>query len=210
MPLPRTGTTERRRNAAPRSAGHPSNRRAPSNRAHVVSEAVKFPVNRKTKKAAYDEFQQHGFEVDLVGANATNLVLATVKSFFGSRGVVSDHVIGNPPDTRAAGGYALLNNQHIRDTVVARACERYHYQPDQIELRLYAGRFAAGRSGKHETAIREWAANQNVGSGPIRVVGVREVAEAARKIAQSKTYRDNPALVAIKVLADAGMLSDQH
>lgn len=59
----------------------------------VVSEAVKFPVKRKTGKAAYAEEQTHGYEVDLVGARRDRLVLATVKSFFGSRGVVADHVL---------------------------------------------------------------------------------------------------------------------
>ena len=50
----------------------------------VVSEAVKFPVQKLTKKVAYEESQTHGFEVDLVAARADRLVLATVKSFFGS------------------------------------------------------------------------------------------------------------------------------
>jgi hypothetical protein len=33
-----------------------------------------------------------GYEVDLVGANAERLVLATVKSFFGRRGIVARDV----------------------------------------------------------------------------------------------------------------------
>jgi hypothetical protein len=56
----------------------------------VVSEAVKFPVTRLTAKAIYAETQTHGFEVDLVGARHDKLVLATVKSFFGSRGVAAE------------------------------------------------------------------------------------------------------------------------
>jgi hypothetical protein len=173
----------------------------------VVSEAIKFPVPRQTKKTAYPEFQTHGFEVDLVGANADCLVLATVKSFFGSQGVVSGHVMGIQPDTRGAKLYALLNDELVRTTVIEKACERYNYRPDQVELRLYVGRFAGGKSRKHETVIREWAANQRVGRGPIRVIDVREVAATARKVAESTTYRDNPALVAIKVLGEAGMLT---
>src|SRR5690349_13390541 len=54
----------------------------------VVSEAVKFPVTRQTGKTSHKEVQTHGYEVDLIGARADRLVLATVKSFFGSRGVV--------------------------------------------------------------------------------------------------------------------------
>lgn len=51
----------------------------------VVSGALKFPVKVRTTKAAYEEWQTQGFEVDLVGARSDRLVLATVKSFFGSR-----------------------------------------------------------------------------------------------------------------------------
>ena len=36
----------------------------------VVSSAVKFFVKRKTKKQIHDENQEHGYEVDLVGANS--------------------------------------------------------------------------------------------------------------------------------------------
>lgn len=61
----------------------------------VVSGALKFPVRVRTTKAAYEEWQTHGFEVDLVGARSGRLVLATVKSFFGSRGVVAEHVRGD-------------------------------------------------------------------------------------------------------------------
>ena len=56
----------------------------------VVSEAIKFPVTRPVAKAARHEIQTHGYEVNLVGARADRLVLATVKSFFGSRGVASE------------------------------------------------------------------------------------------------------------------------
>lgn len=60
----------------------------------VVSGAVKFPVTRRTVKAMHKEVQTHGYEVDLVAARADVLVLATVKSFFGSRGVAAEDVAG--------------------------------------------------------------------------------------------------------------------
>lgn len=40
----------------------------------VVSEALKFPVTRQTPSG----LQTHGYEVDLVGARADRLVLASV------------------------------------------------------------------------------------------------------------------------------------
>jgi len=39
----------------------------------IVSEAVKFPVRRQTRKVLHDEVQTHGYEVDLVGARADRL-----------------------------------------------------------------------------------------------------------------------------------------
>lgn len=81
---------------------------------YVVSEAVKFPVTLQTKKAAYAEIQTHGYEVDLVGARRDRLVLATVKSFFGSRGVAADHVDGTTTDARARNGYRMLNDAAVR------------------------------------------------------------------------------------------------
>ena len=174
----------------------------------VVSEAVRFPVQRITQKQGYEERQTHGYEVDLIGARADRLVLATVKSFLGSRGVVSEHVMGTDGPRRSRRLYMLLNDSVIQEGVVVGAAERYGYRVDQVELRLYVGRFAAPTTGRHERAIREWAARQHVGCGPIRVYGLDEVVDAARSAASSKTYRDNPVLVTMKVLDAAGLLID--
>lgn len=169
----------------------------------VVSEAVKFPVRRQTARTDYEEFQTHGFEVDLVGARADRLVLATVKSFFGSAGVQAHEVMGERGNHR---GYALLNNPDVQQQVLDGACERYGYQSSQVELRLYVGKFAGKASKLHEPAIRTWCAEQVVGGGPIQVFDARDVAIKVRAVASSKTYRDSPALVAMKVLAEAEML----
>ena len=76
----------------------------------VVSSGVKFPVKIQTAKTTRDEFQTHGFEVDLVAARSDRLVLGTVKSFFGSRGVAAEHVLGESPRSTAVKRYAILNN----------------------------------------------------------------------------------------------------
>ncbi len=89
------------------------------------SEAVKFRVKRRTSKASHEENQTHGFEVDLVGARADRLVLATVKSFLGSRGVVADHVTGRGGTPAQQRLYALLNNPVVRDAVLTAAAHRY-------------------------------------------------------------------------------------
>lgn len=97
----------------------------------VVSSAVKFPVTRRTAKAQHEETQTHGFEVDLVAANADTLVLASVKSFFGSRGIVAADVDGSTGGAKSR-LYALLNDGDVRGQVLAGACTRYGYRPDQV------------------------------------------------------------------------------
>lgn len=173
----------------------------------LVSSAVKFPVTRPTAKTAYNENQTHGFEVDLVASRADKLLLVTVKSYLGSRGVVAEHVMGQSANKQSNARYALLNDPVVREAVVAQACERYGYGREQVEMRLYVGRFAGSKTGENERRIRQWCLGQTVGGGSIQVFGLQEVATAARSVAASKTYRDNPALVAIKVLDAAGMLS---
>src|SRR2546425_4893498 len=93
----------------------------------VVSQAVKFDVRLPTRKAAYEEVQAHGYEVDLICARADGLVLASVKSFFGSRGVVAEHVIGNTSDDPLRKRYILLNDATVRSEVVRAAAERFGY-----------------------------------------------------------------------------------
>jgi hypothetical protein len=168
----------------------------------IVSEALKFPVTQQTPSG----LQTHGYEVDLVGARANRLVLASVKSFFGSRGVVAEHVAGEATNPAFNKRYALLNNVFVRDTVVEAAAKRFGYSADQVELRLYVGKFA-DKGGSHETRARQWCAQQRVGAGPIQVVGVEDVVARVRAVASSKQYRDNAALVAMKVLEAAGALN---
>jgi hypothetical protein len=168
----------------------------------VVSGAVKFPVAIKTRKASREEIQVHGFEVDLVGARGDRLVLATVKSFFGSRGVVADQVSGSSATQSSL--YALLNNEIVRNAVVAGAAKRFGFDESNVEVRLYVGKFAGS---KNEADTREWCKTQIVGSGPIRVVGAHEVVDSVRKVAASRQYRDNAVLATIKVLEAAGALN---
>ena len=55
--------------------------------------------------------------------------------------------------------------------------------------------------------MREWCSRQCVGSGPIKVIGVQEVVAQVSGVAATTEYRDNPALVAMKVLDAAGALN---
>lgn len=161
---------------------------------YVVGGPYKFPLTLKTNRASHDEYQTHGYEVDLIGASADRLVLATVKSFFGSAGVKANEVLGKSGNIK---GYKLLNNAEIRDGVLKAACDRYGYRPNQVEFRLYGGKF---QSDKAESEIRDWADLQKVGVGPIRVVNAEEVVGLVQEMAKHKTYSDNPSLVAVKVI----------
>jgi hypothetical protein len=76
----------------------------------VVSEAIKFPVRLQTRRKDHVEIQTHGYEVDLVGARANRLVLASVKSYLGSHGVVAEHVTGETTDEKARKRYSMLND----------------------------------------------------------------------------------------------------
>ncbi len=96
-------------------------------------------MRRPTRKVLHDEVQPHGYEVDLVGARADGLVLATVKSFLGSRGVVAEHVMGTGGDRRFRNLYLLLNDPVIRSGVVSFAAERYGYSEHQVRVRPYVG-----------------------------------------------------------------------
>jgi hypothetical protein len=167
----------------------------------VVSAGVKFPLRRRVKKEQRIEYQTHGYEVDLVAARADRLILATVKSFFGSRGVQAREVKGDGVD---GGRYRLLNDLVVRDGVLAGAVERYGYRAEQISLRLYVGKFAG--DGGDEAAIRAWCLAQRVGAGPIEVVGLKQVVEKVRTVASQGTYINDPVVVSMKVLAAAGML----
>lgn len=165
----------------------------------VVTSNVKFPVRRRTAKASREEFQTHGYEVDLVGARNGALVLAEVKSFFGSRGVNRQSFLGLADTSRRYdyGGYKLLNDPKLRTEVVRVAAERYGYTPDQVELRLYVGKFTPG----HQEDVVAHLAAMNV-----KVVALDQIVQSLIEAAGPKTYTDDPVIMTVKALAAAGRL----
>jgi hypothetical protein len=148
---------------------------------------------------SHNEVQTHGYEVDLVAARADMLVLASVKSFFGSRGVAAEDVAGVG---RYSTHYKLLNDPVIREGVIRAAADRYGYRVDQVRLSLYVGRFAGRVKGTHEARIRAMPG--------FAVFGPKEIAAKLIDAAESKQYRDNPALAAVKLLEAAGRLQAER
>lgn len=170
---------------------------------YAVSGNVKFFVRRKTKKQAYDEYQTHGYEVDLVGAKAGSLVLAEVKSFLGSTGVSVagfDGLAGAGGKASKASQFKLYNDSDLRAKVLAEARRRYGYRAAEVEMRLYVGRFRSG----HEEAIRQHLAAFKRPS--VRVVGLEEIVGQLLEQAKSRSYVDDPVLVTVKALAAANLI----
>lgn len=130
----------------------------------VVSEAVKFRMARQTTSG----FHEHGYEVDLLGARRDRLVLASVKSYFGSKGVHADHVAGTSKDTTYNKRYALLNDLAVRNHVMNAASERYGYKLGQVELRLLRRQVRGPtRHSRHpcEGVVRQPAGRQRIYQG---------------------------------------------
>jgi hypothetical protein len=162
-----------------------------------VSGPIKFKVKKQTKKTSKVEFQTHGYEVDLVGMRKDKLVLATVKSFFGSGGVFYNDVAAIKGSSGS--GYKMLNDRKLREAMIDEACKLYGFKPSEVEVRLYAGKF----NGRDEHRVREWCSAEVAGGGPIEVYNLVEVIDTVVELAKSKTYIDDPALVAVKAVGIA-------
>jgi hypothetical protein len=174
----------------------------------IVSSNLKFPVAKKTKKKGGREIQTHGYEIDLVGARSDLLVLASVKSFFGSRGVNRQGFEGIADRDRKTyfGLYKLFNDSEVRRGVVAKAAERFGYRVDQIELRLYVGKF---QNEKERQAISDHLGRILAGRGPIKVIALNEIIAALLGVIESKTYFNDPVVITLKALQHAKLLEDR-
>ena len=170
---------------------------------YVVTSNVKFPVRRKTKKVRYDEYQTHGYEVDIVAARYDSLILGSVKSFFGSVGVNRQGFRGIADSSRPTHfrNYTIFNEHEIREGILLEAEKRYGYPRSQIQFCLFVGRFKAG----DETIITNHLSGIAAGAGPIRVVNLRSMVEGLLEAAQSKTYYNDPVVVTLKALKGAGV-----
>jgi hypothetical protein len=93
----------------------------------------------------------------------------------------------------------MLNDRPLREAMIAEACKIYGYKPSEVEVRFYAGNF----NGKDEHKVREWCSKEIAGGGPIEVYNLVEVIDTVVELAKSKTYIDDPALVAVKAVGIA-------
>jgi hypothetical protein len=160
----------------------------------VVAGPFKFKIGYLQKGPKPSGWQDTPYEIDLIGASRDRLVLATVKSFFGSGGVFPNEVMGVKGKI---GGYRMINDPVVSTGLVTAAAEFFGYDESKVEVRLYAGKYA-GNDG--EEIVREWASKQILGGGPLKVYNIAQVVGSVRAQAQLSTYSDNPALVAMKAI----------
>lgn len=170
----------------------------------VVASNVKFPITMKTKRKDRKEYQTHGYEVDLIGARRNRLVLAEVKSFFGSRGVNLQGFRGlaDASKTTYFKRYKIFNDYILRRRIVEQAANRYGYKVDQVELRLYVGNF---RNENCRIKIEKHLAEKQT-----KVIGLSEVVELLLDVSKSKTYTDDPVVMTIKALSAAGVIDQSY
>ena len=170
---------------------------------YVVTSNVKFPVRRKTKKVKYDEYQTHGYEVDIVAARHDSLILGSVKSFFGSVGINRQGFRGIADNSRQTHfqNYAIFNEREVSEGILLEAEKRYGYPQSQTQFYLFAGKFKAG----DEVVITDHLNGIETGAGPVRVVHLESIVEGLLEAAQSKTYYNDPVVMTLKALKEAGV-----
>lgn len=169
---------------------------------YVVTTNIKFPVRRKTKKAKYEEYQTHGYEVDIIGAKADSLLLGSVKSFFGSGGVNRQGFKGIADTTKKTyyDQYKMFNVPEIYKGILVEASKRYGYPLKQIQVCLFVGNFSSGE----EQLITRYLENKQ-----IEVYDLRTIVNGLLKASKPSTYTNDPVLVTVKALQMAGLLTEQ-
>jgi hypothetical protein len=170
----------------------------------IVSGNLKFPVKRKDKKGRE---QTHGYEIDLVGAKKDKLVLASVKSYFGSIGVNKNSFIQlanikNPTSRqkRNYNLYKIFNYEEVRKGVIRSATKRFGYHPHEVEIRLYAGKF---RNEDDKKAITNHLGKIKAGGGPIKVFALDQIFDELFKVLDKKTYFNDPVIMTLKAITQA-------
>jgi hypothetical protein len=167
----------------------------------VVTNNLKFSVRRKTRKTRHTEFQEHGYEIDLIAARADQLVLAEVKSYFGSAGVNVQGFKGLADPTKKSqfDRYKLFNDAELRQQICAKACEQFGYSAKQLRLRMYVGKFARDQEQKVRAHLKKMKPS-------VQVVGLEEVVATLMRLAGRSTYTDDPVVMTVKALSHAGKL----
>lgn len=170
---------------------------------YIVTSNVKFSIRRKTKKASYEEYQTHGYEVDIVGAKSNSLLLGSVKSFLGSGGVSKQGFEGIADASRKThfDRYKIFNDIKVRNGILKEAGNRYGYPLDHIQLCLFVGRFSFGE----EQTITDHLEKRH-----IKVYNLRMITAGLLEAAKPSTYMNDPVVATIKALQLAGFMKERE
>lgn len=148
--------------------------------------------------------QPNRLEIDLVAARGDRLVLATVKSFFGSGGVFPKDVMGTG---RGASGYTMINDVKKRAELIELVAEKYGYKVSEVEVRLYAGKFAGVQG---EQIIRDWASKQELGGGVLQIVNALQLSKVIFALARESHYQNNVAIAFAKTQLEAELIQSRE
>jgi hypothetical protein len=99
--------------------------------------------------------------------------------------------------------FLFINNKKKRTELIALAAEKFGYQVKDVEVRLYAGKYA-GLTGEKE--IREWASKQILGGGPLQVVNALQLSQVINALAQESHYQNNVAIAFAKTQIEAQLI----
>ena len=170
----------------------------------AVTSNVKFPVRKIVKKASREEFQTHGYEVDLFAARRDQLLLGSVESFLGPKGLSRQAFDGIADTTRrthfdcaAFQRYGIPERSHRQGVFPIRLPKM-----GLIRMALFVGKFA----GTDEPIIRKHLASLKVDGKLVELFSLREIILGVVKAAQSKTYVDDLVIMTVKRLHALGLL----
>lgn len=176
-------------------------------RGYIVTSGAKFPVPKEiVKKSGRREVQVHGYEVDLVAARFESLLLASIKSFFGSAGVGKQGFVGISDPSRRThfSRYTMFNDPVVRDGIVREASKRYGYPPERIRMGLFVGKFYR----PDETIVRQHLAGICLPGGPVEVVALADLVTTLLDVSRRKTYINDAVVMTLRVLRAAGLLNE--
>lgn len=166
----------------------------------LVAGPKKFAFMLPYMKQGKERIATTWIEVDLIGMSADRLILASVKSYFGSGGTDASHFLGEK-GVKKAKGYRMIQDPEIRELLGEDASKLFGFDKKQIEFRFYSGLY----KGDGEQRIRDWAdKKENHAFGnKIQIFNVNQVVDKIVLLAEGKGYVDDASIVAIKAFKAA-------
>ncbi len=97
----------------------------------------------------------------------------------------------------------MINDKKKRAELIELVAEKYGYDVKDVEVRLYAGKFA-GKTG--EQLIRDWASKQILGGYELQVVNALQLSTVIEALAKETHYQNNIAVAFAKTQFEAALI----